>query len=134
EIGLYRVVVEQRVVDVEEKDRPGRHAASSPAPLTGPCTASVRAAPRATKKAAALRGPRPLTQLTAGSARAVTARIEAGDHGPAVVGGRARALLRRAGRIEAGLVDRPAVALVAIVLRLLGALAVARIDVDVRRA
>src|SRR6266513_168974 len=67
-------------------------------------------------------------------ARAVAARIEARDHGAAIVRRAPPSLLRRASGIEARLVHRPAVALVAIVLRLRIALTVARIQVHVRAA
>src|SRR5438105_10789839 len=50
-------------------------------------------------------------------ARAVAARFEARDHGAAIVRRAPPSLLRRASGIEARLVRRPAVALVAIVLR-----------------
>src|SRR6185437_100062 len=100
----------------------------------GPCAVVAPAAPperRAIKRPRTCKGPRPLSALGLGSARAVAACVEAGDHGAVIVGGVA-GLLRPAGRIEPGLVHRPAVALVAIVLRLLAALPVARVDVHVR--
>src|SRR5438874_13313243 len=66
--------------------------------------------------------------------RAVAARFEARDPGAAIVRRAPPSLLRRASGIEALLVRLPAVALVAIVLRLRIALTVARIQVHVRPA
>src|ERR1700685_3024771 len=68
---------------------------------------------------------------------AVAARIEACRHGAPVVLGRGRGRLRgvgRIGRIVSGLADGPRVTLIAIVSRLLLALAILRIDEEAHGA
>src|SRR3984893_17093666 len=67
-------------------------------------------------------------------ARAVAACIEAGDHRAAIVRDAPRGLLGRASGIESRLIQRPAVALVTIVLCLRIALTVAGIQVHARAA
>src|SRR5579872_288736 len=66
------------------------------------------------------------------SAGAVTPRVQAGDHRPTIA--HRVALLGRTGRIKSRLVHRPAMALVAIVLRLGVTLSVARIEIHVTRS
>src|SRR5690349_23025410 len=102
-----------------------RESCSRMPPPPVPSAQPLRSASRAqTTRPRLCRGPssasRQLDDWT--SARRVTARVEAGDHRALVVG-RISGLLR-AGWIESGLAHRPAVALIAVVLRLFLGLAI----------
>src|SRR6185312_10211644 len=128
QVTLHGVVVEQRIIDVEQEyDRRGlRH--DYALGVGSSCAARYHDASR--------RVPRRLRSIL-GLSHAVAARLETRRHGAFVILGRCRRGLRLVGRvrgIEPGLANGPLVALIAIVRGLLFALTVLRVDEEAHRA